>query len=49
MILRDPTTGRIVSIVRGRDAVLPLGNAPLDVLASDGVRTTTLRITPPPR
>ncbi len=49
MIIRDASTGRILSIVRGREAVLPLGGAAIDVLASDGIRTTTLRITPPTR
>jgi hypothetical protein len=49
MLLRDATSGRILSIVRGRSVTLPPTDGPLEVLASDGLRTHTLRITPPPR
>jgi hypothetical protein len=49
MIIRDAATGRIVSIVRGRNVLLPAGLGELDVLSSDGIRSSRLRIKPPLR
>jgi len=49
MIIRDAASGRVISIVRGREASLPAGLGELEVLASDGLRSSTLRIRPPTR
>lgn len=49
LIIRDAASGRVISIVRGREMTLPGHLGELEVLSSTGVRSSTLRIRPPLR
>lgn len=46
MIIRDAATGRILTIVRGPTALIPAQSGELEILASDGLRTTVARVRP---
>lgn len=49
MIIREAGSGRVISILRGREITLPAGLRELEVLASDGLQSSVLRFTPPTR
>lgn len=49
MIIRDAATGRILTIVRGTSALVPAQTGELEILASDGLRTTVARVRPAPQ
>gem|GEM_PF-6731895 len=44
VMLRDPASGAVLSIVRGRDVVMPAGSGELELVRSDGVRTRIERV-----
>ncbi len=47
-LVRDPATGRVLGIIRGDASGLRTSSASLDVLVSDGVRSTRHRVTVAP-
>lgn len=46
MIIRDAATGRILTIAYGPSALIPAQSGDLEILASDGLRTTVARVRP---
>ncbi len=49
LIVRDRETGRIITIARRADAVVPFRAAGYDVTVSDGLQSVTQRVRPAPR
>ncbi len=49
LIVRDAATGQVLTIVQGTEAQLPSFSGELEVLASDGLRTTVSRVRPAPQ
>jgi hypothetical protein len=45
VVIRDPATGRMMQLARGGSALVNGGSPELEVTASNGVRSTTVRIT----
>ena len=44
LVLRDPASGRILQFARGGTALVPAVSGEIDLVASNGVRTTTFRL-----
>lgn len=49
LIVRDAVTRQVLTIVQGAEAQLPSFTGELEVLASDGLRTTVARVRPAPQ
>jgi hypothetical protein len=45
VVIRDPASGRVMQLARGGSALITGGSSELEVIASNGVRSTTVRIT----
>jgi hypothetical protein len=46
LVIRDPASGRVLQLARSGTTLVEGGGPELEVIASNGLRSTTVRITP---